>query len=111
MSDKPICWVGSALDDLRAFPDDGRRRAGYELRRVRQGLMATDYRPLPSIGSGVQEMRIHTELEHRVLYTAKFEAAVYVLHAFEKRSRRIPRRDLDLARRRLAEVLRGRQPG
>ena len=110
MNDKLIYWVGSALDDLRAFPQHARRRAGYQLRRIQQGLTPTDFKPLPSVGSGVHEIRIHTELAHRVIYVAKFEEAVYVLHAFEKRSRKTPRRDLEHARRRLAEVVRARAP-
>jgi len=55
---------------------------------------------MPSVGLGVQEIRIHTDVEHRVLYVAKFAEAVYVLHAFEKHTRRTPQRDLDLAKQR-----------
>ncbi len=60
---------------------------------------------MPGVGSGVVEIRIHTAAEHRVLYVAKFEEAVYVLHAFEKKARRTPKRDIDLARSRLASLL------
>ena len=56
---------------------------------------------MPSVGLGVKEIRIHTGTEHRVFYTAKFVEAVYILHAFEKRARRTPQADLDLARQRL----------
>ena len=55
---------------------------------------------MPSVGPGVREIRIHTGLEHRVLYVAKFVEAVYVLHAFEKRTRKTPRRDIGLAQQR-----------
>ena len=87
--------------DLRAFPDDTRRIAGFQLWRVQRGLEPNDWKPLPSVGPGVQEIRIHTGLEHRVLYVTKFGEAVYVLHAFEKRSRKTPKHDLDLAKQRL----------
>jgi len=60
---------------------------------------------MPTIGSGVREMRIHTDLEHRVFYVATFSEAVYVLHAFEKRTRKTPPRELQLARERLGGLL------
>jgi phage-related protein len=103
--------VGRSRADLCAFPEVARRRAGYQLRRVQQGLSPDDWRPMPSVGPGVAEIRIHTEREHRVLYLAKFEEAIYVLHAFEKRSRSTRRLDLELGRKRLTEVIRSRRGG
>lgn len=64
---------------------------------------------MPSVGPGVQEIRVHTDMEHRVFYIAKFEEGVYILHAFEKRARKTPRRDIELARLRLREVIRQRR--
>ncbi len=64
---------------------------------------------MPSVGPGVQEIRIHTELEHRVLYIAKFSEGSYVLHAFEKRAQKTPKRDLDLAAGRLRALLQKRR--
>jgi phage-related protein len=66
--------------------------------------MPTDWKPMPSVGQGVNEIRIHTRVEHRVIYVAKFEEAVYVLHAFEKRSRQTRDTDLTLARERLKQA-------
>jgi phage-related protein len=103
--DKPIVWVGSSLHDLRAFPEDARRLAGFELRRVQQGLQPTDWKPMAGVGAGVEEIRIHTGQEYRVFYIARFEEGVYVLHAFEKRSRKTPAREIDVARTRLHEAL------
>jgi phage-related protein len=103
--DKPIIWIGSSLDDLRAFPEDARRVAGFELRRVQQGLQPTDWKPMAALGAGVEEIRVHTGQEHRVFYVARFDEGVYVLHAFEKRSRKTPAREIDVARTRLREVL------
>ncbi len=108
MADRPLLWMGSSLNDLRAFPRDARREAGFQLRRVQQGLMPTDFKPLGTVGHGVYEVRIHTTKEHRVVYVAKFVEGVYVLHAFEKRSRRTRGVDVELARRRLTDVLRQR---
>ncbi len=100
MAEKALMWLGSSRGDLRAFPDNARRVAGFQLWRVQRGLEPNDWKPMPSVGPGVQEIRIHTDLEHRVLYVTKFAEAVYVLHAFEKRSRRTSKHDLDLAKRR-----------
>ena len=106
---KPLAWSGSALDDLKAFPDDARQRAGFELYRLQQGLEPTDWKPMNAVGAGVREIRIQTGRAFRVLYVAKFAEAVYVLHAFEKKSQRTAKRDLDLAQARLAELLRRRR--
>jgi phage-related protein len=106
---KPLVWAGSALDDLKAFPDDARQRAGFELYRLQQGLEPTNWKPMPTVGAGVREIRIQTGRAFRVLYVAKFGEAVYVLHAFEKKSQRTAKRDLDVAHQRLAEILRQRR--
>lgn len=103
--DKPILWIGSALDDLRAFPEDARRIAGFELRRVQQGLQPTDWKPMAGVGTRVEEIRVRTGQEHRVFYLARFGEGVYVLHAFEKRSRKTPAKEIEVARTRLCEAL------
>jgi phage-related protein len=105
MCHKPVVWLGSSLEDLRAFPPDARRLAGYQLCRVQAGLMPSDYRPVKSVGPGVQEIRIHTRLEHRVLYVARMTEAMYVLHVFQKRTRQTRQGDVNLAKRRFAEML------
>jgi phage-related protein len=109
VADKAVAWLGSALADLRGFPADARRDAGFELRRVQQGLDPDDWKPMPSIGPGVREIRIHTGLEHRVFCVATFAEAVYVLHAFEKRTRKTPKRDLQLAQDRLRALVNRRR--
>ena len=105
MSDKPLIWLGNSRDTIRAFPEDVRKMAGFQLWRVQRGLEPNDWKPTPSVGVGVQEIRIHTGVEHRVLYVAKFAEAVYVLHGFEKRTRRTAKDDLELARQRLRLLL------
>lgn len=105
MPDKVLQWLGSSRSDVRAFPREARRLAGVQLRRVQQGLEPFDWKPMAAVGPGVQEIRLHTALEHRILYVAKFAGAVYVLHAFEKRSRKTAKRDVDLARRRFQDLV------
>lgn len=109
MADKPLIWLGTSRRDLRAFPANARRVAGFQLRRVQQGLEPNDWKPMPSIGPGVQEIRVHTNLEHRVSYIAKFSEGIYVLHAFEKRTRKTARAHVALARERLRALLQQRQ--
>ena len=106
MIEKSLAWLGSSLQDARAFPADARRSTGYQLGRVQQGLMPDDWKPMATVGAGVYEIRIHTELEHRVFYVARCEDAVYVIHAFEKRTPQTRAADIALARKRLADFLR-----
>ena len=103
-----MLWLGTARDDLRGFPADARQVAGFQLWRVQRGLEPNDWKPMPVVGLGVREIRVRTDLEYRVIYLAKFNEAVYVLHAFQKRSQRTPKPDLDLARQRLRELLKQR---
>jgi len=101
---KPLNFVGSSLDDLRNFPDEARRSAGFELRTVQNGLEPSDWKPMPLIGPGVKEIRIHVLGEWRVIYVAKLRDAVYVLHAFQKKTRKTSQRDIDLARQRYKQI-------
>jgi phage-related protein len=105
---KPVRFVGSSLEDLKSFPKEARRQAGFELDAVQRGRDPSDWKPMKSVGPGVREIRLHAEGEHRVIYIAKFEEAVYVLHAFRKKTQKTPARDLDLAQRRLQIVIQER---
>jgi phage-related protein len=101
---KPLSFVGSSLDDLRNFPDEARRAAGFELRAVQSGLEPSDWRPMHIIGPGVKEIRMHVLGEWRVIYFAKLRETVYVLHAFQKKTRKASRHDIDLARQRYRQI-------
>lgn len=101
---KPLEFVGSSREDLRIFPAEARRAAGFELSFVQQGLALSDWRPIHEIGSGVMEIRIHARGEWRVIYVAKLAGAVYVLHAFEKKTRKTRQTDIELARKRYREI-------
>lgn len=105
MKDKPLAWIGSSLDDLRGFPDSVRRRAGFELRAVQRGLTPSDFKSMPTVGPGTYELRLRTREAHRVFYVARFEEAVYILHAFQKKSQKTSQKDLERGRQRYREML------
>ena len=109
MSGKPLLWVGTVLDDLKAFSRNARREAGHALHLVQFGLQPPDWRPMSTIGTGAVEIRVHAESEYRVIYVARFAEGIYVLHAFVKRSRQTSQRDIELARTRLREVAQWRR--
>ena len=101
---KPLYFVGSALEDLRAFPRAQRREAGYQLDRVQFGLEPSDWKPMTTVGRGVREIRIHHEGQYRVIYVAKFDDAVYVLHAFRKKTQKTRKQDIEIAKRRFQGI-------
>ena len=103
---KPVEFRGSALADLRAFPDEARRRAGFQLDQVQHGRDPDDWKPMATIGRGVREIRIREpQGAFRVIYVAKFAEAVFVLHCFQKKSQRTSREDIALAARRYRELV------
>jgi phage-related protein len=103
---KPVEFLADSLDSLRGFPRLARREAGFQIDRVQRGLEPFDWRPMSSVGAGVHEIRLRDESgAYRVLYVAKFEEAVYVLHCFQKKTRTTPKRDIALAERRYRELM------
>lgn len=102
---KPVRFMGSAKDDLSAFPKSARIRAGHELFMLQVGREPDNWRSMPTIGPGACEIRVRDSAgAFRVVYVTKFAEAVYVLHAFQKRTRKTAPRDLELARRRYREA-------
>lgn len=100
--------MGNALKCLREFPEDARHDAGYQLGRVQCGGQPDDFKPMPSIGKGVEEIRVWDDNgTYRVIYTARLADAVYVLHAFQKKTQATAKRDIELAKARCAELMRG----
>jgi phage-related protein len=107
---KPVEFRGSSLDELRTFPAPARREAGHQLDRVQHGQEPDDWKPMPTIGSGVREIRIRDAAGmFRVVYMAKFADAVYVLHCFQKKTPKTSKPDLDLAESRYRELT--KEPG
>jgi len=105
---KPVVWLGDSLAEVRSFVPEARQRAGQELRRAQAGRLPIDWKPMPGIGLGVNELRVRAGGAYRVIYVAKFAEAVYVLHAFEKKSRKTSRLDVELARQRYRNLVRER---
>ncbi len=98
MPDKPLIWLGSSRRDLRAFPALARRLAGFQLRRLQQALDPDDWKPMQTVGPGVREIRIHIAGAHRVFYVATRADAIYVLHAFQKKTQKTSAHDLRIGR-------------
>ena len=106
---KRVVWIGDSLDRVREFPAHARREAGYQLERVQAGKDPADWKPMPSVGLGVNELRVRAAGAFRVIYVAKFAEAVYVLHAFQKKTQKTARMDTGLARKRFADLVRERR--
>ena len=109
MPDKPLIWLGSSRHDLRAFPALARRLGGFQLRRVQQGLDPDDWKPIQTVGPGVREIRIHIAGANRVFYLATRAEGIYVLHAFEKKTRKTSAQDLQIGRDRFRALAKLRQ--
>ena len=106
---KPIQWLGDSRDRLRRFPQAARREIGYQLSLIQAGRSASDWKPIPAVGMGVIEIRVHAESEYRAFYLAKFEDAVYVLHVFAKKTRKESSLDVELGKKRYRELLERRK--
>lgn len=100
-----VAWEGDSREVLLSFPDKVRQSFGFELWQLQQGERPGDYRPLPSIGPGVFELRDQDERAwYRVVYLSRINDVIYVLHCFEKKSREMPRKDFEKAKQRLKAV-------
>ena len=104
MNIKPLKFIASSLDDLRNFPDEARRAAGFELYAIQSGLEPGDWKPMQIVGTGVREIRIRILGEWRVIYVAMHHEAVYVLHAFQKKTKKTSKQEIDLARQRYKQI-------
>lgn len=103
---KPIAFRGSSLEDLRTFPLSARREAGHQLDQVQKGREPDDWKPMHSVGQGVQEIRIRDATGiYRVMFVARFAEAVYVLHCFQKKTQKTRKADLDIAGQRYRDLL------
>jgi phage-related protein len=97
---RPVEFLGSSREDLREFPTAVRVAIGRELREVQKGSMPSDFKPMPTVGKGVYEIRVHLDGAWRAMYVAKFEEAIYVLHVFQKKTQQTAKDDLKLAAQR-----------
>jgi phage-related protein len=101
-----ICWEGNSKEVLAAFPDSVRADLGFSLWQLQLGqLPASATRRMESVGDGVWELKEQDRRAwYRVLYLSKIDDVIYVLHSFEKQSRKTDQRDLAIARERLKLV-------
>ncbi|MCJ9672368.1 MULTISPECIES: type II toxin-antitoxin system RelE/ParE family toxin [unclassified Neorhizobium] len=102
---KRLEFLGDALDRLRDFPEVARKEMGVQLHKIQLGLEPSDWKPMTTIGAGVREIRIRDEAgAFRIIYVTRIEDAVYVLHAFQKKTQQTAKRDLDIATARLRQI-------
>ncbi len=103
---KLVRFEGDSLKVIRSFPENARRRMGYEIDRVQNELDPLNWKPFPQIGSGVKEIRVQVGLQYRIIYVTKFSDKVHVLHAFQKKTQKTSKMDIRLAKTKLLEVAR-----
>jgi phage-related protein len=104
-SPRPIIWVGSSKEDISALPAPVKASFGHRLRQLQEGKTALDMKPLPHFGAGVFELRERFDRNaYRLMYVVNLRKAIYVLHAFMKKSKSgigLPKSDAELIQRRL----------
>lgn len=106
---RPLLWMGDARKNIRAFPEEVQKAVGYALQLVQSGETPRDAKPFKGVGSGVYEIvkRYDTDT-YRAVYAVKIGEKVYVLHAFQKKSRqgiKTPQTDIDLIKQRYKDAL------
>jgi phage-related protein len=100
-TEAPIAWEGDSREVIRGFPEDIRPELGIDLQLLQWGNEPKSYKPMPSVGKGVFELRQQDKRSwYRVIYLSRIEGVIYVLHCFEKKSAKTPRKDISLARSR-----------
>lgn len=109
MPSKPLVFLGNARDALRAFPKAARSKAGHELDLLQQGIEPADFKPMADVGAGVYELRVRAQGAFRVFYVVKFAEALYVLHAFQKKSQQTSALDLQVGAKRYRDLLEQRR--
>ena len=107
---KPVRFLGDSLKRIREFPADVKQDTGYQLDKLQRGQQPDDFKPMPAVGKCVEEIRIWDDSgTYRVIYTARLVDAVYVFHAFQKKTQRTPQHEIDVAKARFNEFMRERK--
>jgi len=105
---KPVRFLGDSLERFRQFPNEARHDCGYQIDLLQRGQQPNDFKPMPSIGKGVEEIRVREAAgAFRVIYPARLAEAIYVLHAFQKKTQITSKPDINIAKIRFAELMRG----
>lgn len=103
---RDVVWLGDTRKVARGLPTPVKQALGVQLMMVQSDLAPMDWKPLKAVGPGVREIRVSVGGAYRLIYTARYKGAVYVLHIFEKKRQKTSKADIDLARQRLAELRR-----
>jgi len=104
---KVLRFLGDSHKSLRGFPKDARQNAGRQLAKVQNGEMPDDFKPMPELGKRVEEIRVWEKSgTFRVIYLARLADAVYVLHAFQKKTQETSQRDMETAKQRFKQLMR-----
>lgn len=107
--EKDIRWSGSSYEDLLAFPEDPRRQAGFQLGKVQAGLDPDDWKPFDDVGKGVREIRLRDRSgAYRIMYVAKFDDVIYVLHCFQKKTQATSKQDKEITKTRYRAIVNAR---
>ena len=101
---RSVVFEGNTLEIIRQLPDDARQRTGYEIDRVQRNIEPENWKPFPAVGQGVREIRIQVGKQYRIMYIAKFENKIHVLHVFEKKTQKTRTSDIEIAKNRLKAV-------
>lgn len=102
---KSLRWLATSLNDVRGFPESVRIETGRELMRLQLGLDPSNWKPMTSVGAGVREIRIKQDNIYRVFYITSFGEAIYVIHAFKKKTQKTAPKDIELATSRLKTLI------
>jgi phage-related protein len=102
---KAVEFCGNTLKSIKSFPAPVRYEIGHQLERVQNGLNPIDWKSMPAVGRGVREIRVHDTAQYRVLYFAKHKGIIYVLHAFQKKTRKTRRHDIERSRIALKKII------
>ena len=97
---KTLVFAGRTLENIKHFPNKAKREAGFQLDKIQQGESPFNWKPMNTIAAGVREIRISdTDGIFRIVYVAKFEEAIYVLHAFQKKTKKTSKSDIEAAKK------------
>jgi len=102
---KEIEFCGTSLIDIREFPAPVKHEIGHQLDRLQNGLNPIDWKPMTVIGKGIREIRVNESGQYRVIYLAKLEGIICVLHAFRKKTQKTRRQDIEISKVALKKLL------
>jgi phage-related protein len=102
---KKIIWLGATHEVVKEYPPNVRLSIGYNLDKIQRGFDPVDWKVMTGIEHGVKEIRIHEGNEYRVLYVAKFQEAIYMLHSFIKKTQQTAKKEIDIGKKRYLEML------